>query len=299
MSEQEIRVLCDKVKYDVFERELTVLELQAPMSVVGDLHGQLPCLLELFRVAGTLQNSCTKYLFLGDYVDRGPYSIELVCLLCLLKLKFPDRIFLLRGNHESRQTSTVYGMHAESVKKTGSSNVWKFLTDMFDFLPLAAIVHSAGGSILGIHGGLGPSMHSLDQVRIIDRFREIDAEGVMSDLLWSDPDEQVVGFSVSPRGAGFVFGHDVVRKFIHVNNLVHIVRAHQLCMSGFQILFPDQTVSTVWSAPNYCYRFGNLASVMEIDEFGRRSFNVFEQSADDPFLQARTKLVAAKPNYFL
>ncbi|OLP81726.1 putative serine/threonine-protein phosphatase 2A catalytic subunit B [Symbiodinium microadriaticum] len=131
-----------------------------------------------------------------------------------------------------------------------------------------------GGSLLAVHGGLSPSIHHLDQIRLLDRFSEIPHDGPLADLMWSDPDPDKTGFVISPRGAGYVFGQDVAEKFLHVNQLSHIVRAHQLCMSGYQVLF-DDTLSTVWSAPNYCYRFGNIASILEVSEEGSRFFNVF------------------------
>ncbi|CAE7448265.1 pho2B [Symbiodinium pilosum] len=131
-----------------------------------------------------------------------------------------------------------------------------------------------GGSMLAVHGGLSPSIHHLDQIRLLDRFAEIPHDGPLADLMWSDPDPDKSGFVISPRGAGYVFGQDVAQKFLHVNQLSHIVRAHQLCMAGYQVLF-DDTLSTVWSAPNYCYRFGNTASILEVSEEGSRFFNVF------------------------
>lgn len=149
---------------------------------------------------------------------------------------------------------------------------------MFDFLPVAAVV---GGSVLAVHGGLSPSVHSLDQLRILDRFSEIPHEGPIADVMWSDPDNERQGFSISPRGAGYVFGHDVARRFLWLNKLDHLVRAHQLCMQGYQLLFPDGCVSTVWSAPNYCYRFQNAAAVMKIAEpTMERTYQTFLQNPD-------------------
>merc|ERR1719277_995312 len=159
----------------------------------------------------------------------------------------------------------------ECVRKFNGATVWQHFTEVFDCLPIAA---SVGGSIFAVHGGLSPSVLHLDQIRILDRFAEIPHDGPLADLMWSDPDPEKTGFVISPRGAGYVFGPDVVSKFLHLNNLAHIVRAHQLCMSGYQVLF-DDSLSTVWSAPNYCYRFANTASILEISEDMSRVFNVF------------------------
>src|SRR4051794_24177168 len=128
--------------------------------------------------------------------------------------------------------------------------------------------------------GLSPSIHSIDQIKIIDRFREIPHEGPMADLVWSDPDPERDEFSLSSRGAGYTFGAQVVKKFLEVNSMSHILRAHQLCQEGYQILYDDR-LSTVWSAPNYCYRCGNMASVLEVSDTGERFFNVFAAAPEN------------------
>jgi len=262
------KALCERLKL-VLVKECNVKPVPTPVTVVGDVHGQVYDVLELFKIGGPVPQ--TNYLFLGDYVDRGPFSVETITLLALLKLRHPERITLLRGNHESRQITQVYGFYNECMRKFGGPSVWQHFTEMFDFLPIAA---SIGGGLLAVHGGLSPSIHHLDQIRILDRFAETPHDGPLADLMWSDPDPEKTGFVISPRGAGYVFGHDVVWKFLHLNDLTHIVRAHQLCMCGYQVLF-DDSLSTVWSAPNYCYRFGNTASILEISEDQSRFFNVF------------------------
>lgn len=275
LSEELIELLCERVT-DHLAEESNVKSIDCPVSIVGDLHGQFPDLLELFRVGGELPD--TNYLFLGDYVDRGAQSVETISLLICLKCKYPDRVTLLRGNHESRQITQVYGFYAECVRKYNSPRVWTAVTSMFDYLPIAAVV---GGRLLAVHGGLSPSVNTLDQLRVLNRFGEIPHEGPIADIFWSDPDPEKEGFVVSPRGAGYVFGHDVVLRFLYMNKLEHITRAHQLCMSGYQLLFKDECMSTVWSCPNYCYRFGNVASIMEVADDGSRNFNVFSQAPRD------------------
>lgn len=133
---------------------------------------------------------------------------------------------------------------------------------MFDFLTLSVVIDDA---IFCVHGGLSPSIHHIDQIKIIDRFREIPHEGPMADLVWSDPDPEKEDFAISPRwarvrsgkltsrGAGYTFGASIVKKFLGLNGMNHVLRAHQLCMEGYSVLYNDQ-LSTVWSAPNYCYR---------------------------------------------
>lgn len=279
----------------------------------------------------------------GDFVDRGFYSLESFLLLLCLKVRYPDRMTLIRGNHESRQITTVYGFYDECLRKYGSANVWRYCCDVFDYLALGAIVlgasntlypasespsaqeyleqnteievcnadrdvisrfprrniegeeqnkspngapagtgdktgppgsgasGSSGGSIgnpagavLCVHGGLSPLIDTVDKIRLLDRKQEVPHEGAMCDLLWSDPDD-IDGWGLSPRGAGFLFGADIVRQFNHKNNLSLIARAHQLVMEGFKEMF-DTSIVTVWSAPNYCYRCGNVAALLELSE---------------------------------
>lgn len=256
-------------------------------------------LLEIFKIGGYSPH--TNYLFLGDYVDRGLFSVETISLLTCLKLRYPSRVNLIRGNHESRGVTQSYGFYQECVRKYGNANVWHHFTSMFDFLTLTAVIDD---KIFCVHGGLSPSIHSIDQIKIIDRFREIPHEGPMADLVWSDPDQEKDEFSISPRGAGYTFGAAVVKKFLEVNNMDHILRAHQLCNEGYQVLYDDR-LSTVWSAPNYCYRCANMASILEVDEQGNRFFNVFgaapENEHDGP-AQQQLSTNAPKPqviDYFL
>lgn len=145
---------------------------------------------------------------------------------------------------------------------------------MFDYLPLAAVVEN---KIFCIHGGLSPLIQKISDIDKINRFGDIPTEGPVADLMWSDPDYGVEGFKVSERGAGYVFGELVVKKFLHSNNIDTIVRAHQLCLDGYNILF-DGKIITVWSAPHYCNRFFNLASILEVDENLNKNFNIFEDA---------------------
>ena len=214
---------------------------------------------------------------IGDYVDRGLFSVETISLLVCLKLRYPHRVHLIRGNHESRGVTQSYGFYTECSRKYGNANVWHYFTDMFDFLTLSVVIND---QIFCVHGGLSPSIHSIDQIKIIDRFREIPHEGPMADLVWSDPDPERDEFSLSPRGAGYTFGAQVVKKFLEVNSMSHILRAHQLCQEGYQVLYDDR-LSTVWSAPNYCYRCGNMASVLEVSDTGERFFNVFDAAPEN------------------
>ncbi|CAM9643033.1 unnamed protein product, partial [Heterosigma akashiwo] len=228
LSEAEAKALCARAKEALF-REPTVVEVRAPCTVVGDIHGQLDDLLELFEISG--RPPATNYLFMGDYVDRGHHSLECVTIVVLLKVRWPDRVWLLRGNHESRQVTQVYGFYDECARKygPGAAAVWRAFCDLFDFLPLAAVLE---GQIFCPHGGLSPALPTADAVRALPRGREVPPDGPVCDLLWSDPDQKP-GWGVSPRGAGYTFGADVSEQFNHRNGFSFIVRAHQLTMEGF------------------------------------------------------------------
>ena len=161
-------------------------------------------------------------------------------LLIALKVRYKDRITILRGNHESKQITQVYGFYDECSRKYGNSNVWKCLTELFDFLPLTAVVEN---QFFCLHGGLSPSIETLDNIRALKRFQEVPHEGPMCDLLWSDPDDRA-GWGMNPRGAGYTFGQDIAEQFNHTNNLKMIARAHQLMMEVILLLFRDIRILT-------------------------------------------------------
>ncbi|KAI9216058.1 Metallo-dependent phosphatase-like protein [Blastocladiella britannica] len=288
ITEAEVRSLCARAR-EILIEEANVQRVDAPVTICGDIHGQFYDLKELFAVGGNCPD--TNYLFMGDFVDRGFYSVETFLLLLALKVRYPDRITLIRGNHESRQITQVYGFYDECLRKFGSVNVWRYCCEIFDYLALAALVDDR---VLCVHGGLSPALTTLDQIRTIDRKQEVPHDGAMCDLLWSDP-EDIEGWGVSPRGAGYLFGADVVAQFSHTNNLSLIARAHQLVMEGYKTMFKDSIV-TVWSAPNYCYRCGNVAAILELDEKLNKRYQIFNAAAQDSRGIPAKK---AAPDYFL
>ncbi|VDL98636.1 unnamed protein product [Schistocephalus solidus] len=287
LSEGIVKTLCEKAK-EIFTRESNVQPVKGPVTVCGDVHGQFHDMMELFRIGGKPPD--TNYLFMGDYVDRGYYSVESVTLLIALKVRYPSRVTVLRGNHESRQITQVYGFYDECLRKYGNANVWKYFTDLFDYLPLTALIDD---KVFCLHGGLSPSIDTLDHIRALDRIQEVPHEGPMCDLLWSDPDDRA-GWGISPRGAGYTFGEDISENFNHTNHLELISRAHQLVMEGYNWSHSEQVV-TIFSAPNYCYRCGNQAAIMEVDEGMQKIFLKYDPAPrrGEPHVSRRT------PDYFL
>ncbi|CAI0379340.1 unnamed protein product [Linum tenue] len=224
LKESEVKALCLKAM-EILVEESNVQRVDAPVTICGDIHGQFYDMKELFKVGGDCPK--TNYLFLGDFVDRGFYSVETFLLLLALKVRYPDRITLIRGNHESRQITQVYGFYDECLRKYGSVNVWRYCTDIFDYLSLSALIEN---KVFSVHGGLSPAISTLDQV-----------------------------------------------------------------MEGYKWMFNNQIV-TVWSAPNYCYRCGNVAAILELDENLNKQFRVFD-AAPQESRGAPAKKPA--PDYFL
>jgi diadenosine tetraphosphatase ApaH/serine/threonine PP2A family protein phosphatase len=268
LQEQEVKTLCEMVKELLIE-ESNVQPVKSPVTVCGDIHGQFYDLLELFKNGGLIEND-TNYIFMGDYVDRGYYSLETFTLLMAYKARYPDKVTLLRGNHESRQITQVYGFYDECQQKYGNANVWKYCTQVFDLLTLAAIID---GQVLCVHGGLSPDIRTLDQIRIISRQQEIPHEGPFCDLMWSDP-EEIETWQISPRGAGWLFGSKVTTEFAQINNLKLVARSHQLVQEGYKLMFDNKLV-TVWSAPNYCYRCGNVAAILKLSKDLEEEYKIF------------------------
>jgi serine/threonine-protein phosphatase 2A catalytic subunit len=290
LSAAECTSLCERMR-ELLQEDPNCQPVRCPVTICGDVHGQFLDLKELFRVAGHPPE--TNYVFMGDYVDRGLYSLRTISLLFLYKLRYPDRVTLLRGNHESRQVTQVYGFYDEVLRTFGSPMVWKEFTDTFDFLPLIATVE---GQIVCMHGGLSPSLETLDEMQQLDRLQEVPHEGPICDLLWSDPEDRL-GWGLNTRGAGYTWGPDVSQQFCHRNGLKLVARAHQLVMEGFNFCH-EQTVVTVFSAPNYTYRAGNRAAVLELDENLNYSFLCF----DPPPTQKRDPRdgpAKRAPDYFI
>ena len=258
LKEDEIKFLIDQSLKIIKEQKMLV-ELEAPLHVCGDIHGQYYDLLRIFEHCGYPGEY--NYLFLGDYVDRGKQSLETVCLLLCYKIKYPDKVTLLRGNHESSVTNRIYGFYDE-CKRRYNVRLWRSFTDLFNWLPVAAIIDE---KILCMHGGLSPELKNIQSVQEISRPTDIPDTGLLCDLLWSDPDKDVLEYDENDRGVSVIFGEKIVQDFNKKNDLDLIIRAHQVVDDGYEF-FAQRQLITIFSAPNYCGEFDNSAGIMIIDE---------------------------------
>ncbi|WVZ92610.1 hypothetical protein U9M48_038659 [Paspalum notatum var. saurae] len=267
LSEAEIRHLCVTAK-EIFLSQPNLLELEAPINVCGDIHGQFSDLLRLFEYGGL--PPAANYLFLGDYVDRGKQSIETICLLLAYKIRYPDNFFLLRGNHECASINRIYGFYDE-CKRRFSVRLWKVFTDCFNCLPVAAVIDD---KILCMHGGLSPDLDSLARIRDIQRPVDVPDQGLLCDLLWSDPDRESSGWGDNDRGVSFTFGADKAHFLPWQCRIAH-ANKQQVVEDGYEF-FADRQLVTIFSAPNYCGEFNNAGALMNVDPSLLCSFQILK-----------------------
>ena len=207
---------------------------------------------------------------MGDYVDRGKQSIECICLLLAYKIKYDENFFLLRGNHECGSINRIYGFFDE-CKRRYNVKLWKSFVDLFNCLPIAA---SIDDKILLVHGGLSPELKKVEQLQKIVRPTDIPEDGLLCDILWSDPDQNVKGdWGPNDRGVSVTFSQKTLEKFLENNNLDLLCRAHQVVEEGYEF-FGDRQLVTVFSAPNYCGEFDNSGAIMDVDEDLMCSFKI-------------------------
>ncbi|KAI2633873.1 serine/threonine-protein phosphatase 2B catalytic subunit [Xylaria nigripes] len=266
---------------ELLRQEPNLLEMDAPITVCGDVHGQYYDLMKLFEVGG--DPAVTRYLFLGDYVDRGYFSIECVLYLWSLKIHYPTTLWLLRGNHECRHLTDYFTFKLECKHKY-SEAIYEACMESFCSLPLAALMNK---QFLCIHGGLSPELHTLDDLRNIDRFREPPTQGLMCDILWADPLEDFGQEKSNEyfmhnhvRGCSYFFSYHAACNFLEKNNLLSIIRAHEAQDAGYRMYRKTRTtgfpsVMTIFSAPNYLDVYNNKAAVLKYENnvMNIRQFN--------------------------
>ncbi|CCD73376.1 Serine/threonine-protein phosphatase [Caenorhabditis elegans] len=255
-----------------FLEQPALLEISnEPITVVADMHGQSIHLLRIFLTNEAPPNQ--KYLFLGDYVDRGSQSVVVMCLLFCMKHRYPQHVFLLRGNHEDVNTTLNYGFYDECLeqwKNDEGEKVWRMFIDTFNCMPLAAVI---GGKVFCAHGGISPWLESLEDINSIERPLVVPPYGLACDLLWSDPAQpERNGWGLSHRGISFTYGKSVVEEFCAKNDIALVIRGHQLFKEmypqGCVLRFGGRLIS-LFSALNY-EGHKNNSSVLKLEFVGQR-----------------------------
>jgi len=274
-----VEVLTDLVlkATTILQQQGPIIDISPPIRILGDIHGNLH---DLFRIINpVVENPEIKLLFLGDYVDRGSYSLEVIIVLFCLLVRFPNRVFLIRGNHEFRGVCNPSGLMTDLKHLYDSSDLYDIFQEAFDWIPLAAQI---GADYLCLHGGLSPLLNSIDDIRAIPYPIRNYEEKLVSDILWSDPCKSILGFLDSTRGCGVLFGMNVINKFLSANKLKKLIRAHQ-CVS-FGVEFFNESVITVFSSSFYRddeNRAGYLVigEDMEIQEFSLSPFLALKRTS--------------------
>jgi serine/threonine-protein phosphatase PP1 catalytic subunit len=299
----EITSICSRVRELLLDQP-PLLELDAPVKIVGDIHGQYSDLIRMFEMCGFPPSS--NFLFLGDYVDRGKHSLETILLLMCYKIKYPENFFLLRGNHECANVTRVYGFYDE-CKRRCNVKIWKTFVDTFNCvsgdllasnlstnygqLPIAAIV---AGKIFCVHGGLSPALLHMDDIRNIARPTDVPDFGLLNDLLWADPADQEKDWETSERGVSYSFGKRVISDFLTKHDFDLVCRAHMVVEDGYEF-FEDRILVTVFSAPNYCGEFDNYGAVMSVSTELLCSFELLKP-LDSSALKSQMKKSRNKRN---
>lgn len=258
---------------NILNNDPILLNLSSPLYVFGDIHGYYRGLISFLDYCGYPPKS--NLLFLGDYVDRGPNSVDTIVTLLALKCRYPHNVFLIRGNHETRELTAVYGFQ-EECKERYSLQVWDAICESFRYIPIAAIV---GGTIFCVHGGITSEFQRLSQITQIERPLDPSDGGLVQNLLWADPSPDITGFVKSSRGTSYKFGVDIAESFVNNFGFDLICRAHQSVDKGFEFSFsPSTCLVTLFSADGYSKNPPNQAAIMYINEEMVCSFKFLESS---------------------
>eukprot|EP01084_Bolivina_argentea_P012674 23724_1 len=266
LGENDVESLCQRTR-TLFMYQPMFLELEPPLKIVGNIHGQFWDLLRLFEYGGYPPDA--NYLFLGGYVDYGKQSIETICMLFSYKIKYPEHFFILRSNHECASMNRIFGFYDE-CKRRYTPRLWKRFTDCFNCMPVAAII---ADKIFCCHGGLSPELKSFDQIKKLARPTGVPDTGLLCDLLWADP-EQISGW-VENDPVSYIFGPDVVESFCKRFNIDLICRGKQVVADGYEF-FAGRRLVTLFGAPNYRGEYDNCGSFMSVDESLKCGFTMLK-----------------------
>lgn len=262
ISSEQVVDICENVKKKFIE-EPSILDLHSPITIIGDIHGHI---LDLFRILNKFgMPPRRKYLFLGDLVDRGEFSIETVIIVFLLKIIYPKNVFLIRGNHEFSFLCQQSGFFNEVIDFYCEPSVFNACINTFSYIPLAAKID---GSYLCLHGGIGSNFTSLDSFKTLRRpIKDYDSECFIDSVLWSDPTNKTEYYAPSTRGSGYLFGASAVSEFCEKNDIKMIIRGHECVKEGAEFWFDNKLV-TIFSASNYCGYENNKSAILEISSSG-------------------------------
>lgn len=256
-SKETLILLCKEI-IEKFKEEDTILTLKSPMFIVGDIHGNIRDLLRLLAYSGAPEDN--SYLFLGDYIDRGEMSIEVITLLFSLKLSFPTTIFLIRGNHEFTEINSKYGFK-DQVLEMYDEEVFDAFNEAFMYLPIAATIDER---IFVVHGGISPYLNFLEQILEIKRpIASFKDSKIIEDLVWSDPLLSNSLYTPSPRGFGSYFGRGALMIFMQSTGIKTIIRGHQCVPNGFQKHCGD-LIYTVFSSSDYTPNIPNRLGIIKV-----------------------------------
>ena len=261
ISAHVIIKLCELAK-PILHNEPNMLNIKAPLYVFGDIHGQFSDMIHFLEMTGLPPNN--KFLFMGDYVDRGSNSIEVCALLFAMKIMYPNNIYILRGNHECPEVNSLYGLLTECESRFGSDAklVFNKINEVLCVLPICAIINN---KIFCVHGGISPHLKTLDDINKINRYCKIPDSGLLCDMMWSDPSQSVEKWGTNSRGISCTYNSSAITTFLKTNKLQLLCRAHQLVSDGYKFFSQDKMI-TVFSAPNYCGNCGNDGAVMKVNE---------------------------------
>ena len=250
--------LCREIE-NIFKDELCLISLMSPCYIVGDLHGHLLDLIRIIRNYGYPINY--RLLFMGDLVDRGEFSLEVVIIVYILKILWPKNVFIIRGNHEFSFLCNRCGFSSQIASTYNDSQIFDAFIKSFSWMPLSALVDR---KILCIHGGLGPKCYSIQQLLEIKRPIFEFGQDLIDSLLWSDPSNLIDYFQISNRGMGYLFGKIAIEQFLETNSIDLLIRAHECVMNGCEYSLNNK-VLTVFSASNYCGLVGNESGLIYIN----------------------------------